>query len=146
MNQTHNIPAEGSNTLVVFVHAYSLKAASLKSLEEAVLKVWPEAISFRPDLPFSLLSLKDANHIVEEHLLKKIDQIVERAEAEGRAFKKIVLNGHSLGDLLAKNFTLWLAAKLPRLLSRISIELILRHRFRRDRGQRKWSVLFCWQG
>jgi pimeloyl-ACP methyl ester carboxylesterase len=101
MDQSNNVFADGSNTLVVLLHAYSHKAANLEPVEEAVLKVWPKAVTFRPELPASILSMQDANHIVVD-LLEDIDLKVARGEGNGHPIEKIILVGHSLGALLAR--------------------------------------------
>jgi pimeloyl-ACP methyl ester carboxylesterase len=101
MDQINNASQDGSNTLVVLLHAFSLKSISLKSVEEAVLNVLPKADIFRPELHVPVWSMKDPNQIVVD-LLQEIDLKVTRAEESVRPVEKIILVGHSLGALLAR--------------------------------------------
>lgn len=101
MNQQGGSIADGQDTLVVLLHAYTHKAANLKSIEDAVHELWPRADTFRPELPVSLTSMEDPNCIVVD-LLAKIDEKVENAEKKDQPFQQIILVGHSLGALLAR--------------------------------------------
>lgn len=101
MHQKIEVTGGEESTLVVLLHAYTHRAANLRSVESAISEVWPSARILRPELPASLLSKTDPNLIVSD-LLTKIDQVVKEAQDAERPFEKIILIGHSLGALLAR--------------------------------------------
>lgn len=113
MNTDDQRSPDGKGTLVLLLHAYTHRAASLQSVENAVKDVWPRAITFRPELPASLFSLTDPNRIVID-LLRKIDNVLEKAKADANPINNIVLIGHSLGALIARKLYVVACGETPK--------------------------------
>ena len=62
-----------SRCLVVLLHAYSMTAAKLRHVQDAVRQELPDADLLVPDLPAGLFSMADPNVVVGD-LLATIDR------------------------------------------------------------------------
>lgn len=98
-----NVARDGESmpTLVILLHAYTHQASNLKPIENALLREWPTAEVYCPDLPASFLSMATPNSIVAM-LLNAIDERIVSAEKKQVPYQEIILVGHSLGALLVR--------------------------------------------
>jgi len=86
--------------LIVLLHAYCMKAESLRSVKDVAKRALPDADFLVPELSAALLSTADPNELVTSVL----EMIHARwtARKTGLCYQRIVLVGHSLGALIAR--------------------------------------------
>ena len=90
-----------SNKLVVMLHAYTSSQSKMSGLKTFIQELIPEAKIIVPQLPISLFSTKDLYEIVSQ-IISKIDQEYIAQNTRGKELESIILIGHSLGGILAR--------------------------------------------
>ena len=92
-----------AETLVLLLHAFTKSGDSMNAVKAVVQEHYKlSGVDFiQPDMPLGTLSVASNTDIIAE-LVDAIDEAWNKRLSEGRAYKRIVLVGHSFGSLLAR--------------------------------------------
>src|SRR5437763_4999734 len=87
--------------LFVLLHAWTLNSQSLKHIERVIKELSPNSEVFAPNLPLGMWSLSDPIKVTQD-LERLIDDRIKKAKDADQNYDEIVLVGHSIGGLLAR--------------------------------------------